>query len=92
VHVVVGSSGLTGTDYTEFDRLARDQGVGVVAAGNFSVMAAVMRRAATMAAQHLDHWEIIDHASDDNATCQAAPPANSPRLWRRLGSRRSPWR
>jgi 4-hydroxy-tetrahydrodipicolinate reductase len=65
VHVVVGSSGLTGTDYAELDRLARDRGVGVIAAGNFSVMAAVLRRAAAIAAQHLDHWEIIDYASDD---------------------------
>ena len=37
----------------------------VIAADNFSVMAAVLRRAASMAAQHLDRWEIIDHASDD---------------------------
>jgi 4-hydroxy-tetrahydrodipicolinate reductase len=65
VHTVIGSSGLTSEDYAELDRLARDQGVGVIAAGNFSVMAAVLRRAATIAAQHLDHWEIIDYASDD---------------------------
>jgi 4-hydroxy-tetrahydrodipicolinate reductase len=65
VHVVIGSSGLTSEDYEELDRLARDQGVGVIAAGNFSVMAAVLRRAASMAAQHLDRWEIIDYASDD---------------------------
>lgn len=63
VHVVVGSSGLTADDYAELDRLAQDRGVGVVAAGNFSVMAAVLRRAAMMAAEHLDHWEIIDYAS-----------------------------
>jgi 4-hydroxy-tetrahydrodipicolinate reductase len=62
---VVGSSGLTSGDYEELDRLARDRGVGVIAAGNFSVMAAVLRRAATLAAQHLDRWEIIDYASDD---------------------------
>jgi 4-hydroxy-tetrahydrodipicolinate reductase len=65
VHVVVGSSGLTSEDYAELDRLARDRGVGVIAAGNFSVMAAVLRRAASMAAQYLDSWEIIDYASDD---------------------------
>jgi 4-hydroxy-tetrahydrodipicolinate reductase len=47
------------------NRLARDRGVGVIAAGNFSVMAAVLGRAAAMAAQHLDRWEIIDYASDD---------------------------
>jgi dihydrodipicolinate reductase len=65
VHAVVGSSGLTSQDYQELDRLARDRGVGVIAAGNFSVMAAVLRRAASMAARHLDRWEIIDYASDD---------------------------
>lgn len=64
VHVVVGSSGLTERDYEELDRLARDRGVGVIAAGNFSVMAALLRRAAALAARYLDHWEIIDYASD----------------------------
>ena len=39
VHVVIGSSGLTSEDYEELDRLARRRGVGVIAAGNFSVMA-----------------------------------------------------
>ena len=65
VHAVIGSSGLTWQDYQELDRLARDRGVGVIAAGNFSIMAAVLRRAAAMAARHLDRWEIIDYASDD---------------------------
>lgn len=64
VHVVVGSSGLTADDYADLDRLARDRAVGVIAAGNFSVMAAVLRRAAAMAVQHLAHWEVIDYASD----------------------------
>lgn len=64
VHAVIGSSGLTADDYAELDLLARDRGVGVIAAGNFSVMAALLRRAAAMAAQHLEQWEIIDYASD----------------------------
>ena len=64
VHVVVGSSGLIAGDYAELDRLARDRAVGVIAAGNFSIMAAVLRRAAAMAAAHLTHWEIIDYASE----------------------------
>lgn len=65
VHVVIGSSGLTAGDYEELDLLARDHVVGVVAAGNFSIMAAVLQRAAAMAAQHLDHWEIVDYSSDE---------------------------
>jgi 4-hydroxy-tetrahydrodipicolinate reductase len=63
VHVVVGSSGLTAEDYHELDQLARDSGVGVVAAGNFSIMAAILQRAAALAAEHLENWEIIDYAS-----------------------------
>jgi 4-hydroxy-tetrahydrodipicolinate reductase len=62
VHVVVGSSGLTAGDYVELDGLARDRGVGVVAAGNFSIMAAILKRAAALAAQHLQQWEILDYA------------------------------
>lgn len=65
VHVVIGSSGLVADDYEELDRLAHDRGVGVIAAGNFSVMAAILRRAAAMAAEHVSHWEIIDYAADD---------------------------
>src|SRR6476659_878571 len=65
VHVVIGSSGLAADDYAELDRLARDNGVGVVAAGNFSVMAAILRRAAAMAAEHVPQREIIDYAADD---------------------------
>jgi 4-hydroxy-tetrahydrodipicolinate reductase len=65
VHVVIGSSGLVADDYAELDRLARDRGVGVVAAGNFSVMAAILQRAAAMAAQHVPQWEVIDYAADD---------------------------
>jgi 4-hydroxy-tetrahydrodipicolinate reductase len=63
VHVVVGSSGLTADDYAELDSLSRDRGVGVVAAGNFSIMAAILKQAAALAAQHLQHWEILDYAS-----------------------------
>jgi len=65
VHVVIGSSGLTAGDYAELDHLARDKGVGVVAAGNFSIMAAILQRAAALAAEHLNHWEILDYASAD---------------------------
>ena len=39
-HVVVGSSGLTADDYAALDQRARTRGVGVIAAGTFSVMAA----------------------------------------------------
>jgi 4-hydroxy-tetrahydrodipicolinate reductase len=63
VGVVVGSSGLSGADYEELDALARDRGVGIVAAGNFSVTAALLLRFAVEAARHLPTWELIDYAS-----------------------------
>jgi 4-hydroxy-tetrahydrodipicolinate reductase len=87
VHAVIGSSGLTEADYQELDALARDQGVGVIAAGNFSVMAAVLSRAATMAAQHLDHWEIVDYASN---TKPDVPSGTSRELAERLAAVRRP--
>ena len=87
MHVVIGTSGLTGDDYAELDRLARDRGVGVIAAGNFSVMAAVLRRAATMAARHLGHWEIIDYASD---TKPDVPSGTARDLAETLGQVRQP--
>src|SRR6476659_1125988 len=64
VHVGIGSSGLTADDLVGIDSAARERGVGVVAAGNFSVMAAVLQRAALLAASHLEHWEILDYGSD----------------------------
>ena len=86
-HVVIGTSGLTADDYAEIDRLARDRGVGVIAAGNFSVMAAVLRHAAAMAARHLGHWEIIDYASD---TKPDVPSGTARDLAETLGQVREP--
>ena len=64
VHVVVGSSGLTGADFDEIDQAARQAGVGVVASGNFAVTAALAQAAALLAAKFLPSWEVIDYASD----------------------------
>jgi 4-hydroxy-tetrahydrodipicolinate reductase len=63
MHVVIGTSGLTGEDYAEIDRAARGKGVGVVAAGNFSLTAALLQHLAMVAARHVPHWEIVDYAS-----------------------------
>ncbi|MGY1665799.1 4-hydroxy-tetrahydrodipicolinate reductase [Geodermatophilus sp. SYSU D00696] len=87
VHTVVGSSGLTDDDYARLDRLARDRGVGVVAAGNFSVQAAVLQRAATLAAAHVDRWEIVDYAS---AGKPDVPSGTARQLAEALGAVRTP--
>lgn len=87
VNVVIGSSGLTADDYEELDRLARDHGVGVIAAGNFSIMAVILQRAAAMAAERLDHWEIVDYAS---ATKPDVPSGTSRELAEALAQVRTP--
>jgi 4-hydroxy-tetrahydrodipicolinate reductase len=87
VHAVVGSSGLTAGDYAELDHLARDRDVGVVAAGNFSIMAAILKRATALAAQHLQHWEILDYASSEKPD---VPSGTSRELAETLAEVRTP--
>jgi 4-hydroxy-tetrahydrodipicolinate reductase len=63
VRVVVGTSGLTASDYASIEQRARERQLGVIAAGNFSITAALAKHFALIAAQHLPSWEIIDYAS-----------------------------
>jgi 4-hydroxy-tetrahydrodipicolinate reductase len=63
VAVVVGSSGLSAADYSRIDARAREQRVGVVAAGNFSLTAALLLRFSTEAARRLASWEVLDYGS-----------------------------
>jgi 4-hydroxy-tetrahydrodipicolinate reductase len=87
VAVVVGSSGLSAADYAEIDARAREKQVGVVAAGNFSLTAALLLGFATEAARHLDSWEIIDYSS---AAKTDAPSGTARELAERLGEARAP--
>lgn len=61
-HVVVGTSGLGADDYAEVAKAAEAKGVGVIAAGNFSITATLMKRFAMMAAKYVPDVEIIDYA------------------------------
>jgi 4-hydroxy-tetrahydrodipicolinate reductase len=87
VNVVVGASGLSAEDYEEIDAAARGRNVAVVAAGNFSLTAALLLRAATEAARHLEAWEIIDYAS---AGKPDAPSGTARELAERVGEVRMP--
>ncbi len=62
VGAVIGTSGLSSSDYDEIEARAKQQGVGVVAAGNFSVTAALVKHFACIAARHVPHWEVLDYA------------------------------
>jgi 4-hydroxy-tetrahydrodipicolinate reductase len=81
VHVVIGSSGLSAEDFAEIDRAARAAGVGAVAAGNFSLTAAMAQAAALLAARFLPNREIIDYAS---STKPDAPSGTARELAERL--------
>jgi 4-hydroxy-tetrahydrodipicolinate reductase len=63
VRVVVGTSGLTASDYVDIEQRAQERQLGVIAAGNFSLTAALAKHFALIAAQYLPSWEIIDYAS-----------------------------
>lgn len=87
VRAVVGTSGLTSDDWDEIGERAAAARVGVFAGGNFSVMAAILRRASVMAAEHLDQWEILDYASDTKAD---VPSGTARDLAETLGAVKSP--
>ncbi|HVL65340.1 MAG TPA: dihydrodipicolinate reductase C-terminal domain-containing protein, partial [Actinomycetota bacterium] len=87
VNVVIGSSGLTSEIYAQIDDAARERNVGVVAAGNFSLTAAMAQAAALLVARHLPQWEIVDYAS---ATKPDVPSGTARELADRLGEIRHP--
>jgi 4-hydroxy-tetrahydrodipicolinate reductase len=83
VAVVIGTSGLDAADFAAIDAAARSAGVGVVAAGNFSLTAAMAQAAALLVAPHLPNREIIDYASAAKAD---SPSGTARELAERLGA------
>lgn len=82
VRVVIGTSGLSATDYADIARVAEGNRLGVVAAGNFSLTAALLKHFALIAARHLPSWEVIDYAG---ATKPDAPSGTALELAEALG-------
>jgi 4-hydroxy-tetrahydrodipicolinate reductase len=85
--VVIGTSGLAAEDYGELDAAARRKGVGIIAAGNFSLTAALLLRFSLLAAEHIPQWEILDYAS---FTKPDVPSGTTRELAERLGELRKP--
>jgi 4-hydroxy-tetrahydrodipicolinate reductase len=65
--VVIGTSGLTAADYDEIGQVATAHGLGVIAAGNFSITAALAKRFALLAARYVPNWELVDYAHGGKA-------------------------
>jgi 4-hydroxy-tetrahydrodipicolinate reductase len=84
---VIGSSGLTADDFAEIDAAARAAGVGAVAAGNFSLTAAMLLAGAELAGRHLAYWEIVDYAGSAKPD---APSGTARELAERLREVRAP--
>ena len=63
VKVVIGTSGLGAADYAELDAVAKAANVGLLAAGNFSITATLLKRFTLEAAKYVADVEIIDYAS-----------------------------
>jgi 4-hydroxy-tetrahydrodipicolinate reductase len=82
VRVVIGTSGLTAADYADIERTANEYHLGVIAAGNFSLTAALAKHFILLAARHLPSWEIIDYA---HAEKPDAPSGTTRELAEALG-------
>jgi 4-hydroxy-tetrahydrodipicolinate reductase len=82
VRVVIGTSGLTAADYADIERTATANHLGVIAAGNFSLTAALAKHFALLAAKHLPSWEVIDYAHADKPD---APSGTARELAEALG-------
>jgi 4-hydroxy-tetrahydrodipicolinate reductase len=63
-HVVIGTSGLTDTDYDEISAAAEKHQRAVLAVGNFALTVVLLQKFAEIAARFIPQWEIIDYASD----------------------------
>jgi 4-hydroxy-tetrahydrodipicolinate reductase len=83
VAVVIGTSGLTADEYARIATAAQSAGVGVVAAGTFSLTAALAQAAALLVAPHLPNREVIDYASDRK---RDAPSGTARELAERLSA------
>jgi 4-hydroxy-tetrahydrodipicolinate reductase len=87
VHGIVGTSGLTAADFADIDAAAKANGVGVVAAGNFAITAAMAQAAALLVAKYIPNWEVIDYAK---ATKPDVPSGTARELAERLSAVQRP--
>ncbi len=86
-HVVIGTSGLGADDFARIDTAAQTQGRGVIAAGNFSITATLLKRFALEAARYVPEVEIVDYASEGKPD---TPSGTARELAELLGQVRQP--
>jgi 4-hydroxy-tetrahydrodipicolinate reductase len=85
VNCVIGTSGIIDEQYAELDRLASAQNVGVFAAGNFSITAALMVHFSQIAAKFVPHWEVFDYGPDTKSDAPSGTARELAYLLGRMG-------
>ena len=60
VNMVIGTTGLTGSDLDEMSRLAEKHKIGIIVAANFALGAVMMMHLAKIASKYFDYAEIIE--------------------------------
>lgn len=63
-HAVIGTSGLTDSDYEEISAAAEKHQRGVLAVGNFALTVVLLQKFSEIAARFIPQWEIIDYAHE----------------------------
>ncbi len=63
-YVVIGTSGLSDSDYASIAAAAAAAKRGVLAVGNFALTVVLLQKFAEIAARYIPQWEIIDYAND----------------------------
>ncbi|MGE9616781.1 MAG: 4-hydroxy-tetrahydrodipicolinate reductase [Solitalea-like symbiont of Acarus siro] len=63
--VVVGTSGLTVSDYEEIESVAKDYSTSVLAVGNFSITAVLLQKFSEMAVKYVPNLEVIEYGHED---------------------------
>ncbi len=86
-HVVVGTSGLSDSDYEEIASAAVAAGRGVLAVGNFAITVVLLQKFAEIAARYIPSWEIVEYAHDGKID---APSGTAREIAHRLSSVRPP--
>ena len=87
VNVVIGTSGLSDSDFEEINDAAVKNRVGVLAAGNFSITAVLLQHFAQIAVKYVPNWEIFDYATEHKPD---APSGTTRELATRLANIQKP--
>ena len=87
VSVVIGTSGLSASDYDDIEAHANARGVGVIGGGNFSLTATLMQHLALIAAEHVSQFEVLDFAWAEK---EDVPSGTARELAEKLGDVQQP--